>query len=139
MVKYIRTTTTKNLGEKVWHDFEGKIQKSAGQGKIENVLTTLLAPSEKLELTRRLVVVSLLQEGKSYKEISRILGVAPQTISAIKKTFFSRSNTPYFPYRKKEKKYKTSPEISYFDEIDKLISVWPTKSGRGRWRFLTMR
>ena len=62
MVKYIRTTTTKNLGEKVWHDFEGKIQKSAGQGKIENVLTTLLAPSEKLELTRRLVVVSLLQD-----------------------------------------------------------------------------
>jgi len=139
MVKYIQTTTTKDLGERAWRDLTARMQKNIGQSKIEKTLTALLSPSEKLELTRRLVIISFLEEGKSYKQISRILGVSPQTISAVKKSFSGAQSVPYVPYRKKEKKYKPAPEISYFDEIDKLFSVWPTKSGKGRWRFLNMR
>src|SRR3989344_7287379 len=118
MVKYIQTTTTKDLGERAWRDLTARMQKNIGQSKIEKTLTALLSPSEKLELTRRLVIISFLEEGKSYKQISRILGVSPQTISAVKKSFSGVQNIPYLPYHKKEKKHKPAPEVSCFDEID---------------------
>ena len=136
MDKFFATEENKKLEDEVWRKFLDKLKKNIFSKNSGEILENLLSSYEKKELARRLAVIALLSEGKTYRKISEILGVSHQTIRAIKKCALENSSKFYNPYRKKEKKGKPVPPISLIDDLADILSNWPTYSGKGRWRFL---
>jgi len=138
MNKFFTTEENKKLEEKVWQEFLNKLRHAISSKNSEEVLETLLSSYEKKELARRLAIISLLNEGKTYRRISEILGVSHQTIRAVKKCVLENSSKFYNPYRRKEKKIKPLPGISLIEDLAEILSKAPAYKGKGRWRFLNM-
>ena len=138
MSKFFATEENKKLEEKVWQEFLNKLRHAISSKNSEEVLETLLSSYEKKELARRLAIISLLNEGKTYRKISEILGVSHQTIRAVKKCVLENSSKFYNPYRRKEKKIKPLPGISLIEDLAEILSKAPAYKGKGRWRFLNM-
>jgi len=59
-------------------------------------LKRLLTPPEILMLEKRIAILILLEEGKSYREIGRTIDVTPRTISYIRH-HFTRTSRPQKP------------------------------------------
>ena len=138
MSKFFATEENKKLEEKVWQEFLNKLRHAISSKNSEEILETLLSSYEKKELARRLAIISLLNEGKTYRRISEILGVSHQTIRAVKKCVLENSSKFYNPYRRKEKKIKPLPGISLIEDLAEILSKAPAYKGKGRWRFLNM-
>ena len=138
MSKFFATEENKKLEEKVWQEFLNKLRHAISSKNSEEVLETLLSSYEKKELARRLAIISLLNEGKTYRRISEILGVSHQTIRAVKKCVLENSSKFYNPYRRKEKKIKPLPGISLIEDLAEILSEAPAYKGKGRCRFLNM-
>ena len=141
MGKFFITEENKKLEEKAWQEFLNKLKHAISSKNSGEVLETLLSSYEKKELVRRLAVVSLLSKGKTYRKISEILGVSHQTIRAVKKCVLENSSKFYNPYRRKEKKIKPLPGLSFIDDLSRILSKAPKykyTSRGGRWRFLNM-
>jgi hypothetical protein len=86
----------------------------------------------------------LIKKGESYRNIGKILWTSPATIRQAKinlkngaQKYYSRSD-----FKKQNKKYSQrnngqgAPESSFLNWIDSLPPM-PTRSGRGRWSFLS--
>ncbi len=112
-------------------NFLETVEKISSHQKIVSFLDNLLSDEEKRDISRRLAVIALLREGKTYKEISEILWISPGTISAIKKTLLNYKN-----YRSKHSLYgknvirtetiqkmKAIPPETFFDHLAKI--KWP--------------
>ena len=84
MDKFFATEENKKLEDEVWRKFLDKLKKNIFSKNSGEILENLLSSYEKKELARRLAVIALLSEGKTYRKISEILGVSHQTIRAIK-------------------------------------------------------
>jgi len=141
MNKFFTTEENKKLEEKVWQEFLGKIKQVVSSKNIGEVLEILLSSYEKKELARRLAIISLLNEAKTYRKISEILGVSHQTIGAVKKCVLKNSSKFYSSYRRKEKKINPLPGVSFIDNLAKILSKTPKYryiSRGGRWQFLNM-
>lgn len=132
MSKFFTTEENKKLEEKVWQEFLEKIKQAVSSNNIGEALEILLSSCEKKELARRLAIISLLNEGRTYRKISEILGVSHQTIRAVKKCVLENSSKFYNPYRRKEKKIKPLPGISLIEDLAEILSKASTYRGRGR-------
>ncbi len=123
----------------LWEEFLKEFEK-ANPKESAKFLNNLLSDDEKFSITRRWAVIVFLKEGLSYKEIGRILWISPNTISAIKKSIEKRSNyrsSRYYTNKsleEKRKRMKGLPPQTIFDYW--LNFPWPSKSGKGRWKFL---
>ena len=128
------------LEESAWHDFLRLAEGAHAKKQIVPFLDVILGSNEKQIISRRLAALILLKEGKSYKEISRVLWISPATLSALKKSVYENkeySSTRQYVTEKKvvaRKKMRGLPERTIFDYW--LNLPLPTKSGKGRWRFL---
>ncbi len=124
----------------LWLMFLGMVGKSKSPKAVKNLLESLLSSAEKRDVAKRLAAVALLREGKSYKEISRILWISPATISALKKSLMEQSGYRSGRYysekssKGKRKRMKGLPPLTILDYW--LNLPWPKKTGRGRWKFL---
>lgn len=95
----------KNKLEKLENKFWKKIVENP------NVLKSLLASNERLNLISRLAVIELMASGKSHREISRELDVSRQTISSIKKSLETKEYKSYRQRGKTERKKKVFSPI----------------------------
>lgn len=138
MNKFFTTEENKKLEEKVWQGFLDKLKQSISSKNTGEVLETLLSSYGKKELVRRLTIVSFLGKGKTYREISQILGVSHQTIRAVKKCILENSSKFYNPYRLKEKQIRPLSGVSLIEDFARILSKASAYKGRGRWRFLNM-
>ncbi len=71
--------------ESLWEKLTERIAAIKSKNEIKQIMENLITQDEKKMVLRRLAVLALLHEGKSYQEIGEILWVSPQTISTIKK------------------------------------------------------
>lgn len=127
----------------LWRDF---LRKAGFHKKAKALLNSILTENEKKLIIKRLVAVSLLRKGKTYREIGEILWLSPSTISSIKKGL--KSGRIYRSRSQKDKRDKSKNTrkksvgkiedwlIEFVDYLDYWLSVMPPISGRGRWRFL---
>ena len=136
MSKFFTTEANKKLEERVWQKFLEKMKLAVSSKNAGEALEILLSFYEKKELMRILAIISLLNEGRTYREISEILGVSHQTIRAVKKCLLENSSKFYNPYRRKEKKIEPLPGVSLMDNLTEILSKAPVYKGKGRWRFL---
>lgn len=110
---------------------------------LNSALNTLLTSYEKGMIVNRLIALSLIKKGKSYKEIGRELWLSPTTIRSLKRILESKSSTGYQTYRflknKRTEMNKTKIKIlknhPFTDWIEHYVSVFPKRHG-SRWKFL---
>ncbi len=100
MVRVNKTQFPKELRERAWK----RIQQDA------NELKNLLTPEEILILEKRIAILILLGEGKSYREIGRTIDVSPRTVSFIKHHF---KRTPRFPRQTHLSAKKRTPKFHH--------------------------
>jgi len=115
----------------LWETVLENIARLNTERELKSFLNSLLSEAEKKNISRRLIVFSLLKQGKTYREIGEILWISPGTISAIKKSLINKEN-----YRSKRgiykegvikaenlKKMKEIPPETIFDYLARI--KWP--------------
>lgn len=85
--------------EGLWLELIEKVGEAKDKNSVRRLIEHLLSNDEKKMVAKRIGVMALLREGKSYKEISEILWLSPNTISTIKKNMLD-SKENYKSYRK---------------------------------------
>ena len=146
MIKRKNIRTAKNLGEEIWLHVIESFHKDDTKEAVKQLFNNLLTDFEKDDIARRLAIISLVRQGKSYSEISKKLWVSPVTISSIKKSLISKSgykSRQDFERERNNKTLKISSNAQsepswlddFFDRIEFLIATFPQISGQ-RWRFL---
>jgi len=125
----------------IWEKFLKSIKDIDSNKGLGKLLDSVLSENEKRLIIKRMVAISLIRQGKTYKEIGEILWLSPSTISSIKKSLksglFYQSRRDIDKKRKKQKrdlKEKAIPALTIFDYW--LNFPLPPMTGRGRWKFL---
>ncbi|MFH1346966.1 MAG: Trp family transcriptional regulator [Spirochaetota bacterium] len=125
---------------RIWAEFLKNAEMTKSAKQIVGLFDKLLSKSEKKSMAKRIAAISMIRAGKSYKEISRILWISPKTISALKKSVAGegeyKSSYYYSEKNEKEKRDKIKPSrgrtiFDYWADMP-----WPTKTGKGRWKYL---
>jgi DNA-binding CsgD family transcriptional regulator len=124
-----------------------KLLKDIKNPELETLLNALLSQYEKDIITNRLIAISLIKQGKTYKEIGEELWLSSSTIRSLKRILENKSAKEYQTYRQlkkmakekieKNRKKEYIPEPSpFFDAIDHFFNSIPRKTGfRGTRRF----
>jgi len=124
-----------------------KLLENIKDPKLTILLNTLLSQYEKDLVANRLIAISLIKQGKTYKEIGEELWLSPSTIRSLKRILENKSIKEYQTYRQlkraakekieKSRKKEYIPEPSpFFDAIDHFFNSIPRKTGfRGTRRF----
>jgi Trp operon repressor len=123
-----------------------KLLENINNSKITGILDSLLSRYEKKMIVNRIIALSLIKKGKSYKQISEELWLSPNTIRSLRIIFQNKLVKDYrgYNFRTNEKKKlkekiesqnpKYYPEPSpFFDWIDYFISSLPKRNGP-RWK-----
>ncbi|OGY63592.1 MAG: hypothetical protein A3I24_01460 [Candidatus Harrisonbacteria bacterium RIFCSPLOWO2_02_FULL_41_13b] len=89
--------------EQLWKKLLYRLSQTRSKEAVEYILTKLLSNHEKRILLKRLAVMTLIKSRRSYREISEILWLSPNTVSMIKKNFFDSTlqHVSYYASRKK--------------------------------------
>lgn len=124
----------------IWLKFLERAEKTKSNKQLKNFLDGLLSVNEKKLIIKRLTALAMIKAGKTYKEIEEVLWISPSTISALKKSVEKRSGYQSNRYyveksaNEKRKHIKGLPARTIFDYW--LNFPFPSKTGKGRWKFL---
>ncbi len=91
--------------------------------KSEKMLQALTTPSERHNVVMRATATEALQSGKSYRQISKELGISLQTINSIKRAVDRNGYQSYFERSKKGGRKKQS-------NTKAITSIKPRREGR---------
>lgn len=136
----------------LWKELIKKFSELKSENQLEIFLNKLLTKKEKDILIKRLMIMVLIQKGKSYKEISEMLWLSPNTVSAIKKGLKNFEYKSYFEILKDkknnkiiDKKYKNQEKLlsaESFWELLEALGKFTDDSGiippigKHRWKYL---
>ncbi len=123
-----------------------KLLKDINNPSLSAALDSLLSAHEKQIIINRFAAVSLIKEGKTYRQIGEELWLSPITVRAVKKVLANNSLQEYESCRMAGKKRRANlmakrgaekiPETPFIiNWIDYCLSVMPEKNGP-RWKFL---
>ncbi len=129
----------KGWEEKIWQNFLENIESSGYKHKTAEFLDDILSPNEKKIIAKRLAALSLIESGKSYKEIGKILWISPSTISALRKTILEAKkyrSSRYYSAMSRSDKGKKIPGLPPSTILDYWASLsLPSKTRKGRRKF----
>lgn len=138
----------KEWREFIWLEFLREVKKTKSEEQFKEILESVLSAKEKNLIINRLMAAALIKNGKTYREISELLWLSPNTISAIKKNLLRKSF--YQGYRgrpividKKLKKKITIEDlgdasIDLLNAINAVLNKFlPPITGKGRWGHLS--
>ncbi len=119
-----------------------KILRDMKNPALSAALDSLLSPYEKSIIVNRFAAVSLIKEGKTYRQIGKELWLSPTTIRSLKRTLENNPVKEYQSYRllkngrqnKVEGKSEVIETPSFINWVDYCLSVRPKKIGP-RWKF----
>ena len=108
--------------EDLWDGIIAAVARNTSKKEIQRFLDGILSKRERKVLLRRIAILTLVRSGKSYKEIGRVLWASPQTVSAIKKNFLSKTSS-YKGYKlsRQNKSGVASAEFSNSPIVDFII------------------
>lgn len=113
----------KDWEEYIWSQLTKGLAEADSTQKIKEFLNMLLTAHEKKQMIKRASAVSLLKQGKSYREIGELLWLSPVTISAIRKSMRAQKEyvSSYARNKKPEKKQKPLTKKEW-DQLQ--FSLW---------------
>ncbi|MDP3729678.1 MAG: Trp family transcriptional regulator [bacterium] len=132
---------------KDWVNFMwSKIVADIKNPQCAHMLNTLISAYEKEIIVNRLAALTLIKQGKSYKQIGEELWLSPTTIRSLKRVVEDNFNKEYKSYntlqklRRDTENRKRMPKNSvetlpFIDWIAYYASVFPKRNGP-RWKFL---
>ena len=133
MAKIVKNKLNKEFKAFLLKKLLEEIGRINSSDKLKKFLNKFLTHGEQMLILRRLAVEELIKNKKKYREIKELLDVSGQTISAVKDILLG------YGYDKRDKKRKYSilskPNKKRYNN---WLSKFPTKTGKGRWRFLNM-
>ncbi len=103
----------------VWKKIVEGFAKADSSQELGQSLNMLLTAHEKKQMIKRAVVISLLKQKKSYREIGKILWLSPNTISATRKGL--RSPKEYISRYMRNKKFEKKQKPLSKKELDQLL------------------
>ncbi|MEK7634649.1 MAG: Trp family transcriptional regulator [Patescibacteria group bacterium] len=133
----------------LWQELTRKFSELKSVRQTEIFLNKLLTKKEKDVLIKRLMIMVLIQKGKSYSEMSEMLWLSPNTISAIKNGLKNSEYKSYFEILKNkkinnktiDKKQEKLFSAESFGEFLEAIGKFTDDSGiippigRHRWKY----
>lgn len=141
MREFSKFKSRKEWEKFIWGKFLESVKKTDSNKQLGKLLDSVLSENEKRLIIKRIAAISLIRQGKTYKEIGEILWLSPSTISSIKKSLksglFYQSRRDIDRKKKNQKrdsKEKAIPPLTIFDYW--LNFPLPPMTGRGRWKFL---
>ena len=108
---------------RVWSKLIEGFTKINSPQEMEKALNLLLTSHEKTQMIKRASTVSLLKQGKSYREIGELLWLSPTTVNAIRKSLRMKKGyiSNYMHNKKPEKRQKPLTK----KELDQLLfTLW---------------
>lgn len=140
MKKFSKFNSKKEWEDYVWSKFLENIKTIKSDERLKAFLNDLFSASEKKLIINRLAALAMIRAGKTYKEIEEALWISPSTISALKKSFRQKGayqSNRYYAERSKQRKRKEIKGLPPQTMFDYWFNFpFPTKTGRGRWKFL---
>lgn len=107
----------------LWSQIVRKFSAKKTYNETELLLKDLFSTHERKRMIRRAIVLSLVAQGKSYREISKIVWISPNTISSLKKSILNKTGYISRHMRVKIKEVKPKPLSS--KEWAKLrVKLW---------------
>jgi len=109
--------------EYLWLKIVEKFSAKKSQKETAMLLKNLFSTHERNRMIKRAVAISLIAQGKSYNEISKILWISPNTINSLKKGLLSKAGytSRYTRVKSREKK----PKLLSKKEFARLrIKLW---------------
>ena len=104
MANVIKRPLNKKIKKDVWGQFFKAVKRADSSNELKDIMEALFSDAEKVMIEKRLAIVCLLKDGKSYKEVGRMIDVSSATISFVKQGF--KRNKDFLPkhisYREKE-------------------------------------
>ena len=133
----------------LWQELTRKFSELKSVRQTEIFLNKLLTKKEKDVLIKRLMIMVLIQKGKSYSEMSEMLWLSPNTISATKNGLKNSEYKSYFEILKNkkinnktiDKKQEKLFSAESFGEFLEAIGKFTDDSGiippigRHRWKY----
>ncbi|MEE8131774.1 MAG: Trp family transcriptional regulator [Candidatus Paceibacterota bacterium] len=116
----------------VWSKIIEDLKKLKSEKEIDGFLRNLLGSGERKMIIKRAVAISLIKQGKKYRDIGEILWISPSTISSIKKNIKNR--TGYQGRQNLGKKMPKPREKYLFEDWFNFLPPPPRMVGKGRWR-----
>lgn len=132
MAQVSKYPVSKEVSDRMFEVFSDTISHLSKKKDIEEFMTELLSPIEKIMLAKRLSIAVLLAKGYSYPSISGILRVTPRTIASVSVTLKYRGKG----YRKAVEKILSDEKMNdFWEEIEDFIGgLPPTKGSFIYWR-----
>lgn len=78
---------------KLWSQFIKRLAKIDSEEEMNRVLEGFVSNHEKKAILKRMAILTLVESGRSYQEISEILWLSPNSVSTVKKNFLTNENT----------------------------------------------
>lgn len=73
----------------IWEKFLADLARADSSLKVEKLLKLFITEDEREQIVKRAAAISMLNQGKSYRQIGEMLWLSSSTISAIKKSLQS--------------------------------------------------
>lgn len=109
--------------EFIWQRLTEFLVNESTPKTIDKYLRTLLTKNERLQMIKRAVAISMLKQGKSYREIGELLWLSPTTISALRKSM--RQEDGYISsYSRSKKKEPNHKPLSKKEWTELRFSLW---------------
>ena len=131
--------------DKLWNEMLSHISKINSDLVLNQFLSTIISKKERRIIMKRLAIVLMLKEGKTYNEIGQALWVSPSTIRAVRKSLLDEKGyiTRWDSYlnQKENKARERSPKAPMRIADSRLLTLLDTiLSGktnmRARYGFL---
>ncbi len=140
-MKICQFKSRKEWSDAVWH----KLLKDIKNPSLSVALDSLLGAYEKQIIVNRLAALSLIKDGKTYKQIGEELWLSPTTISSLKKTLANNFSKEYQSQRaiKNKRNKQNAVRIQretvewspFWNRVDFYLENFPRKNGP-RWKWV---
>jgi len=127
----------------VWETIVSSLADYSSLKDVEKFLAMLVTAHEREQIIKRAATVSLIKQGKSYREIGDILWLSHPTISSVKNSMTAGGYVSYYERSKNNKKKvrQEKPKLQFSELLDRIFEVPPPpRQGRrippGEWRVI---
>lgn len=114
----------------IWLKIINDLKELKSEKEIDGFLRNLLGFGERKMIIKRAVAISLIKQGKKYRDMGEILWISPSTISSIKKNIKNRAG---YQGRRNSGKIIQPREKYLFEDWFNFLPSPPKMVGKGRW------
>lgn len=134
MTQVSKYPISKDVYERCWEIFTKTLIGIKNSKDVDEIVSDLLTPTERIMLTKRLAIAFLLTEGYEYREIIKLLKVSFQTISSVNNSLQYGNNG----YKKAVSRIRKDERL--MDILNKTVQALITPATKsmagGTWRYL---